>query len=470
MFSNKFISFFNNYVLNKLPIIAFVLLTLLFVVNSLLNIGLLGENSLFFDNMLLDFTYDSENRHFETFISHFPVIVLILLGFNNVNALLIIHGFWLYFSTLVLFLSSYFLFPSKQKHLFLFVLLSFLLTMHIVAGHITSQTFISIGLYWLIIIPIIFEDFNTISTKKLLIMIIASFIMIKGYQLDAIFMVMFIIWGLKTFNKIKNNRKYYILTFVAINIFALFYNIYKYIFPLGNSYYKNKTFVLYNPIQSDYLFPLIILLLLLFVCIYLIIRNIKSKKENSILFFLFLTIFIYVIALNFIHSFEYYRMIGYFFAPVFSFIIYIVAKKNLTINIKYLAMLNFILLIAFIINMSSVSIQWNKKLNLMFSYLTQKEGFVEVEDFYKDNNINLKTDYFPPFNHLVSILIQKRHGVSLIKTVFVPIDYSFIIVDNPRIIFPDLTKYGIHYSKKFKFKYMKELYDVYNNEFLSFLN
>ena len=163
-------------------------------------------------------------------------------------------------------------------------------------------------------------------------------------------------------------------------------------------------------------------------------------------------------------------MIGYFFAPIFSFIIYVVAKKNVTISVKYLTIFNFLLLIAFIINMSSVSIQWNKKLNLMFSYLTQKEGFVKVEDFYKDNNLDLKTDYFPPFNHLVSILIQKRHDISLIKTVFIPIDYSFIIVDNPRIIFPDLTKYGIYYSKKFKFKYMKELYDVYNSEFLSFLN
>ena len=78
--NNKIKLFFNNYVLNKLTIVTFVSLTLLFIVNSLLNIGLLGENSLFFDNMLLDFTCDSENRHFETFISHFPVIVLILLG------------------------------------------------------------------------------------------------------------------------------------------------------------------------------------------------------------------------------------------------------------------------------------------------------------------------------------------------------------------------------------------------------
>ena len=121
MFNNKLKSFFNNYVLNKLPILAFISLTLLFIINSLLNIGLLGENSLFFDNMLLDFTCDSENRHFETFISHFPVILLIVLGFKNINVLLIIHGFWLYFSTLILFLSSYFLFPSKQKHLFSFL-------------------------------------------------------------------------------------------------------------------------------------------------------------------------------------------------------------------------------------------------------------------------------------------------------------------------------------------------------------
>lgn len=456
------ISLFTNhhYTLNRLVTITFILLTIFFAINAFFNIGLFADGIFTFCSILQDLTWDDENRHFETFISHFVLISSLFCGLKNINVIIIIHGFWLYFSTLLLLFISYLLFPAKQKHLFLFTLLSYLITMNISSGFITSQIFISVGLYWLIIIPIIFEDFNIISNKKLLIMIISSFIMIKGYQFEIVFMIMFIIFGFNILKKVKNYKKYYILTFIVINLFALNYNICKYMFPLNNSYYNDKQkLILHSIINSDHLILFIIFVIFLLIILYYFIFNNKFKiKIFSITLIILL---LYLLKANFINCLGDYRILNYFFSLLFSFIIYIIVKRKLIINIKYLKLLNFILLITFIFNMSIVNIKWNKTINNMLICLTQNHGFVKFP-----KNLNTSIHDSPQLKHLLSIIIQKQHGISVIKTVFSPMDYYM----EKEMVFPDFRQYGIYYSKNFKFKYNNKFYSIYNFEFVPMLD
>ncbi len=254
----RFSFYFNKYILENLPIIAFLLLTIIFVINAFLNIGLFTDGTFTLSSLLGDVSWGDENRYFEVYISCFATIMLLLFGVTDIDLLIKVHGFWSYFSVLIFLIISYYLYPRKNKNLFVFTLLCYLVTMNIVSGFITVQSFMSAGLYWIIVIPMIFDDFNCISYKKLIMMIIASVFMIKGYQLDIIFIFLFIVLGFIILKKVKTNKKYLIYIFLLVNIYSFLYNVYNYFFPLNDSYFSTKFYMFEEIFSSRYFLLLII--------------------------------------------------------------------------------------------------------------------------------------------------------------------------------------------------------------------
>ncbi len=447
--------YFNKYILENLPIITFVSLTVLFIINSFLNIGLFTDETFTLSSLLGDLSWGDENRYFEVYISCFGTILLLLLGVTNIDFLIKVHGFWSYFSTLIFLIISYYLYPRKNKNLFVFTLLCYLIIMNIVSGFITVQSFISAGLYWIIIIPMIFYDFNNVSYKKLIMMIIASVFMIKGYQLDIIFIFLFIVLGFVLLKKVKTNKKYLIYIFLSVNIYSFFYSIYNYFFPLNDSYFSTKFYMFEEIFHSRYFLLLIIFFIVFFGLLYILIKNKRTKVRDFISILLILLIFDCLIIVNFIYSIAAFRILNHVLPLVFSFIVYILYNKSKDINIKYLKLLSFILLIAFIFNISVISVKWNKQLNGMYMYLAQNEGFLELDNFYTDLSEHSL------LHHTISILIQKQHGVSYIKAVFAPVKREEDNIISFLPILPNLEKYGIYYSKNL----LKEVkkYDSWNN-------
>ena len=443
MYNKKFLLFLADYILDNLPIITFFLLTLLFIINSFFNSGLLVDGTYTFINLLQDITWDNENRHFETFFSNFATIAALVLGLKNINILIIIHGFWIYFSTLLLLFISYKLFPLKQKDLFLFVLISYLLTMNTTSAFVTTQSFISAGLYWIIIIPMIFDDFNTISNGKIIIMIIASFFMIKGYQLDLVFIMLFVFISFMLLKNIKTNKKYLFCFFILINIWSLIYN---FVCRINKNFVFQKVYTFYEISYSPYFGYLLVLLSLIFIIITFIIRN-RNFNATKILI---LIVFIYLITINFIYSLASFRTLNHLIPLILSFLLYIINKKNLNVNLKCLKIFSLVLLLSFIWNITCINYQWNKELNRIYSKLIKSEGIIKFDNYNK----KLHEHYF--LHHSFSILLQKQKGISIIKSVLEPhIQFYSTINETPRIVFPDLEKYGIYYSDKLKKSSMK---------------
>ena len=428
----RFLFFFNNYILENIYTIVFVSLTILFTVNALLNIGLLNDETYGLSCLLIDVSWGDVNRDFEAVLTYFATKLLLFFGVTDINLLIKINGFWTYFSTLLLLFISYSLYPKKNKDLFVFTLLSYLIIMNIVSGFVTVQSFMSAGLYWIIITPIIFEDFNTIPYKKLLVMLFASCFMIKGYQLDIVFFILFIILGCTLIKKTQGKRKYLILIFLLLNIFSLFYTTYNYIFPLKNKFFLYSPTLFMEVFNSKYLGLLILFFILLFFLIYLLVRNKKSKIICFLTAALMLVIFGYLVIVNFIYSIAAFRILNHILPLIFSFIIFIIYKKHKIVNMQHLKLLNFILLITFVLNISIIAIKWNKQLNNMYLYLVQNEGFLDCNEIFT----NLSEGQH--LHHNISILIQKQHGTSNIKSVF--------LAEGNLQILPNLKKYGIYYS------------------------
>jgi hypothetical protein len=77
----------------------------------------------------------------------------------------------------------------------------------------------------------------------------------------------------------------------------------------------------------------------------------------------------------------------------------------------------------------------------MYFHLIKQEGIVKTDKFFT------KYSELPHLHAMISILIQKQHGVSLIKSIFEPPELSLFAEMN---FLPDLTKYGIYYSTDLK--------------------
>ena len=103
----RFLFYFDTCILEHLYIIVFVLLTIVFIINALLNIGLLADETFGLSRLLTDIKWGDVNRYTEAYLTYFATIISLLFGVTDINFLIKINGFWTYFITLILLIISY---------------------------------------------------------------------------------------------------------------------------------------------------------------------------------------------------------------------------------------------------------------------------------------------------------------------------------------------------------------------------
>ncbi|MFA6913715.1 MAG: hypothetical protein WCQ83_00775, partial [Endomicrobiia bacterium] len=121
-------------------------------------------------------------RLFTHIILHFPTFIFKILDINNLNLLVILHGFWSYASTVLCLIIIYLTLPKNKKDWVVFPLLSYLICMIFTSYYIFHDSHLTAGLFWIILLIYLFSDLTKISFEKLLCLLIASFISIRAYQ------------------------------------------------------------------------------------------------------------------------------------------------------------------------------------------------------------------------------------------------------------------------------------------------
>lgn len=443
----KVFDLFEKYILEKLPQITFVSLTVVFFINAFYSIAILNDGTFNFANILLNVLWD-ENRFFATFIVNLPMILAIKLGSTDFNLFIILQGFWFFFVTLICLFIAYANIPKEHRDKFQFVLLSYLICMNFVGTFFSSKSFLCAGLYWIIAVILIFEDFNIISYKKLSLLLIASLLMIKNYEWNVVFVTLFAIYHMFKIQKI-HNRNAYIKIFLYISFFIFILTI----LLFAKNYFLDKDFFLYiakNPIREimiDLQLPQA-LAAILFMGIIVIVsfKKNKSKFVNFILFLCFCCLLFIFVNYNFLYSIASYRLFNFFMPLMFSVLILIIYKSKLFFNFKIIKLLNLILLIIFILNISVIAQKWNKSLDNIYHVLNTNKGILKAEDY----PLSLQEGF--QLHMWLSVILQKERGISNIDSIFIsfsskkPSNNSALKTINNFLSFPDLKKYGITYS------------------------
>ncbi|GEM_PF-6748835 len=444
----KIFNLFEKYVLEKLPQITFVSLTVVFFVNAFYNIALLNDGTFNFANILLN-TLWTEERFFATFIVNLPMIIAIKLGSTDFNLFIILQGFWFFFITLICLFTAYINIPSKNKDHFQFVLLSYLITMNFVGAFISSKSFICAGLYWIIAVIFIFEDFNKITYKKLSLLLVVSFLLIKNYEWNVIFvslLAVYHIFKIKMLNadmKISKEIFLYMIFFIFLLTISLFIK----------NFASDQDFFIYiakNPLIEAFKGWKPFQFLITFAIIALIFSLSFFKNRNKLLFAVLISCFscllLLLIKYNFLYAIATYRLLNFFVPLFFSVSLFLVFKKNIFVNFKIIKILNMILLLFFIINISVIAHNWNKSLNNAFAVLNRSTGIVNAEDY----PLSLQEGF--QLHMWISIIIQKQRNIYYIESVFGNFDPKKPKNDEALkklkdiLYMPDLRKFGIIYS------------------------
>lgn len=353
-----FFTLFNKYVLENLPKLTFITLTVVFLINAFYNIALLGDGTWDFINILNNIFWDNENRNYATFIVNLPMILAIKLGCKDFNLFILLQGFWFFFVTLICLFIAYINIPAKNKNYFHFILLSYLISMNFVGTYFSNKSFLCAGLFWIIAIIFIFENFNTISFKKLMLLLICSFAMIKNYQWSAIFIFLLLIYWFIKIKEIDYTNIETIKIFKFFLLIVLFIIFILTILWVYNSYYYYASF-LFNPIiefytDSNFIIFSITLLSILFIVMKPFI------KVNNLLFKLLLYLsFIFIpysmLKNNFLYFIGNFRLLNFIMPLLLSSIIFYIYKKKIVMNFTTIKILNLLLLIIFIINISVIA-------------------------------------------------------------------------------------------------------------------
>jgi len=319
----KIFNLFEKHVLEKLPQITFVSLTVVFLIISLFNIGLLADGTWIFINILTRPFSDISYRLFALILLTFPQVVSIKLGIINFNFLIILHAFWYYLVPLICLFITYKNIPRKYINLFDFVLLSYLICINFIGCFITSESFLCAGLFWIISIIFMFENFNDISYKKLFLILISAFLLIQNYQWSAVFALLFmsyLIIKIRELNFKKNTLHKIIKVLILFLILIMFfltirqniviYSQYKQmIIPDIIRFYTDQRFIQF-------------IFIMLFISFILVSAFIKQTKFICILLKI---VFIYTIFLlfkyNFLYSIAIYKVLNFAIPLIFLFIL-----------------------------------------------------------------------------------------------------------------------------------------------------
>ena len=409
--------------------IYFGVLLITFIIVAFNRIGLIADGPLFFHQALINPFWDKA-RLFGIIILNLPMLLLLEMGFVNFSNFIIIQGFWFYFVPLALLVITYINTPKNHKNLFHIALCSYLLCMNFVGTFITTESFLLAGLYWVMLTIILFEDLNAISYQKLFFLLACSLVMTRLFEWAVAFAVILI--GLLVY-KIKN---------VKINIFqklmfAIFVCILFYIF-VDTVILTHFTVYLRRAIPNG-LFPqrlspnlIIIISSLTFVAL-AVTKRISFRVSK----WLVLILGIVFVHNNTLYGFGFYRIVNFFIPLVFSLWLILHYYKKINIDFKFLKILNFILLIAFVVNIISMSIAWDSYLNKTYDRLKSEKKLIEADDKFG----------YPNRKMWLSMIIQKETG-TIDNLLVLPNFVEAIRYFDTAQILPDFSEFGVVYSEK----------------------
>lgn len=480
----KVFHLFEKYILEKLPQITFVSLTVVFFINAFYNIALLDDGTWDFLNILNNIFWSNENRNYATFIVNLPMILAIKFGSTDFNLFIIMQGFWFFFVLLICLFIVYINIPKEHKNMFQFVLLAYLISMNFVGAYFSNKSFICAGLYWIIATIFIFEKFNTISFKKIFLLLICAFALIKNYQWSAIFALILFFYMLVfikkiDFNKNRNQKIIKILLFLILAILFLLTPVW-----VAKTYTEHSLHFMaisVSPIYEFFSNPKIIHFLSAILLIALIIFFSFIKKYNNFKKILLFLIFICFLAIfanyNFLYAIEGYRILNFFIPLICSCILFFVYKKKLFVNFRIIKILNLILLVFFIVNIVVITQKFNHKLNDIYGYIQKKEGLIKLLKINDSNLILQGTFRSEQLLHnsyrlhpWLSIILQKQNKNSNINSLFYIIDendYNFNFALSMETL-PNLEKFGITYSDELlkKIEENSKLHSKINKKFI----
>lgn len=370
------------------------------IFNSFIQIGIIEDGShhlieaLLADNPISGHeggtTFPFNSRMFPTYLPHIFVGYAAFLEITNINVLVSLFTFIVYFSPIIFLLFAFFNIPNEKKENFEIILLSFLICFLFMEYHVWTEN-INTGLFlWILFVIYYYVDFKNMSKLNSVSLLLFSFIIISSHPMVVVFVLPFIFFGLKKFINTYNmdiKKKFVIITSFCLLFCAFVFNLYYLFYPIAlpDDYFKFENFI-----NKQFLVFLFSVFVILAVAIF------NEKKPLKILFYAFICVLFYNLIFKVDGSFGYsYRTLG-FYVPLF-FMLFIVFKDrlNLKLNYKFLKITNIVLVTIILFNSINTGIVWNKSLN----------------------NIKKRTDNvsFIDFSEYLSMLPKIHHKASMIS-------------------------------------------------------
>lgn len=366
-----------NFLDKRFYLVCFAVLSGIAVFNALNFIGLWSDGIYwlceFFDQKI----HLDHGRLFTHIILHLPTLIFKILNINNLNLLIILHGFWAYISTVLCLIVLYLSLPKDKQDWFVFPLLSYLICMIFTSYYIFHDSHLTAGLFWIILSIYFFSDFAKISSEKLLCLLIVSFISIRAYQTMLFFAPLLLLIGIPKWVKAKNNinlkTNFLLLTSFVFLIASFIYSYYYTVNP--TQYNINEYINSFNALKSAYFIFFIAVCVLtiiskniymIFISIFLLIAiNIKFILNNNL---------ILIYANNM-------RILNLIIPLIFAALVICLKYSTANISFKKYKVLILLLLIIFTINSFLFSTKINMYFKDMSKYLREYIGISGVSNF-----------------------------------------------------------------------------------------
>lgn len=377
----------------------FILLLIIIAFNSFTKIGIIEDgNHHLLDAVLTDncivghegfsgFPFNS--RMFPTYLPHICVGLAKILNIYDIDVLSSLFTFVVYFVPIILLIFILLNIPKNKKENFEIILLSFLICFLFMEYHICTEN-INTGLFlWVLFVIYYYVDFDKLSKFNIFSILFFSFVVISSHPMVIAFSLPFILFGMKKLfvtTNIDIKRKLIVVTSLCLLLYTFAFNLYYLYFPIAlpDDYFSFKVFLNFQFII--FLFSIISILTLSF------FNGSLSKK----LFVLFLCIILYVSVFKIKSSIGYsYRTLGFYIPIMFMLFIIFKDRYKLSINYKYLKILNYILIVIILCNSIYIGLIWNTKINYLKEY-SQKYATINF-----DNYLNM----LPNVHHKSSLLM-----------------------------------------------------------------
>lgn len=355
------------------------------IFNSFIQIGIIEDGShhlieaLLADNPILGHegfsTFPFNSRMFPTYLPHIFVGYAAFFGITNINFLVSLFSFIVYFSPIIFLLLVFFNIPTEKKENFEIILLSFLICFLFMEYHVWTEN-INTGLFlWILFVIYYYVDFKNMSKLNSVSLLFFPFIIISSHPMVVAFVLPFIFFGVKKFINTYNmdiKKKIVIITSFCFLFCAFIFNLYYLFYPIAlpDDYFKFKIFI-----NKQFIVFIFSVFVILTVAIF------NEKKLLKILFYAFVCVLFYDLIFKVDGSFGYsYRTLG-FYVPLF-FMLFIVFKDRLNLkqNYKFLKITNIVLVTIILVNSINTGFIWNKSVNNIKKH-TDNESFIDFPEY-----------------------------------------------------------------------------------------